>query len=63
METHSSILAGNSHGQRSLVGGSWSQRVAHNLATKHAHTHEQFDSQMISKQVLPIFHFLSFPFG
>ena len=65
METHSSILAGNSHGQRRtpLVGDSWSQKVAHDLATKHEHTHQQFGSQMISKQVLPIFHFLSFPFG
>ena len=42
---------------------SQSQRAAHELATKHAHTHQQVGSEIISKQVLPIFHFLSFPFG
>ena len=31
MATHSSILAGKSHGQRSLVGySSWGRRVRHN---------------------------------
>ena len=36
MATHSSILAGKSHGQRSLVGYSpWGhKRVSHNLATE-----------------------------
>ena len=36
MATHSSSLAGTSHGQRSLVGYSpWAlRRVEHNLATK-----------------------------
>ena len=61
METQSSILAGKSHGQRSLVGVHGHKEL--HLATKHAHTHQQVGSQMISKQVLPIFHFLSFPFG
>ena len=36
MATHSSILSGKSHGQRSLVGySSWgSQKVGHDLVTK-----------------------------
>ena len=36
MATHSSILAGESHGQRSLVGyNPWGcKRVSHDLATK-----------------------------
>ena len=37
METHSSMLAGESHGQRSLAGYSpWVPRVGHDLATKPA---------------------------
>ena len=38
MATHSSILPGKPHGQRSLVGyspGRGLQRVGHDLATKH----------------------------
>ena len=36
MATHSSILAGKFHGQRSLVGYSpWGQRAGQDLATKH----------------------------
>ena len=35
MATHSSILPGESHGQRSLAGYSpWVSRVGHNLETK-----------------------------
>ena len=35
MATHSSILAGKFHGQRSLAGYSpWGQRAGHDLATK-----------------------------
>ena len=38
MATHSSILAGESHGQRSLVRYSHgSQRVSHDCATRHTH--------------------------
>ena len=36
MATHSSILPGKSHGQRSLAGYSpWSCRLRHNLVTEH----------------------------
>ena len=41
MATHSSILAGKSHGQRSLMGGSpWGRkRIRHDLATKPTPSH------------------------
>ena len=40
MATHSSILPGKSHGQRSLAGYSpWAHKVVRNGAHTHAHTH------------------------
>jgi len=40
MATHSSTLAGKSHGRRSVVGYSaWGRRVGHNWATSLFHFH------------------------
>ena len=49
MATHCSILPGESHGQRSLMGYSpWGCRVGHHLTTEHvrAHTHTHAHTQV-----------------
>ena len=53
MATHSSILAGKSQGQKSLVGYSgWDcKRVGHNLWTK-----QQQQQSSYSAKFYPIFH-------
>ena len=58
MATHSSILAWEIHGQRSLVGSSsWShKRVGHNLVTKQQHLLVCF----INVSMNNIFHFFLF---
>ena len=47
MATHSGILAGKSHGHRSLVGFSpWGRkRIRHNCATEHHHHHHHHQDE------------------
>ena len=58
MATHSSLLSGESHGQRSLAGCSpWDCRVGHNWVCTHTHTHTHTPHPLNSNSPssLPIF--------